>query len=94
MEELPKFILKTHINPGRARYTLPDPAGAGPAGARTVAEAPKHASVVQTLTRREQWIPAFAGMTRFKAPVPGVVIPAKAGIHCQCLNRRNTLLVS
>jgi hypothetical protein len=47
------------------------------------------ASVIQTLTRREQWIPAFAGMTRFKAGVPGIVIPAKAGIHWQCLNRRN-----
>jgi hypothetical protein len=47
------------------------------------------ASLIQTPTRREQWIPAFAGMTRFKAGVPGIVIPAKAGTHWQCLNRRN-----
>jgi hypothetical protein len=26
-------------------------------------------------------------MTIFRTPVPGIVIPAKAGIHCQCLNR-------
>jgi hypothetical protein len=34
------------------------------------------------------WIPAFAGMTIFEAHVRGVVIPAKAGIHFHCLNRR------
>ena len=44
-------------------------------------------SVTQALTRGRQ-IPAFAGMTVFRAPIRGIVIPAKAGIHRHCLNRR------
>jgi hypothetical protein len=33
-----------------------------------------------------RWIPAFAGTTAFRARVPGIVIPAKAGIHFDYLN--------
>ena len=32
------------------------------------------------------WIPAFAGMTTIRTRIPGIVIPAKAGIHFYCLN--------
>jgi hypothetical protein len=40
------------------------------------------------------WIPAFAGMTIFRAPVPAIVIPAKAGIQFQCLNSSSATLAS
>jgi hypothetical protein len=38
-------------------------------------------TAIQALDESERWIPAFAGMTTFRVRVPGIVIPAKAGIH-------------